>query len=148
MTTRLSFSGILLVAVLSACIPQVAPPAPISPPEAPVSEALARVTLAGTRWTLVSINGAAPKSERASLAFGSERLSMTAGCNGIGGNWSLVSGRLVGGPYVSTMMFCDGLMDQERALGALLEARPDIVLEGDRLIMRSAQYSAIFRRAP
>ena len=25
-------------------------------------------------------------------------------------------GKLVGGPYMSTMMFCEGLMEQERAL--------------------------------
>ena len=103
--------------------------------------------LDGTAWTFVSIDGAAPASSRAALRFEADRLSATAGCNGLGGTWRIENGRLHGGPYASTMMFCDGLMEQERALAALLAEKPLVRRDRDRLTLRSAGHSAELRRS-
>lgn len=102
--------------------------------------------LAETAWTFVTIDGAAPVSARASLRFEGERLNATAGCNGIGGNWRIEDGRLHGGPYASTMMFCDGVMEQERALAALLAEEPVVRRDGARLVLPSASHTAELRK--
>lgn len=98
--------------------------------------------LAGTAWTFITIDGARPASSRASLRFEGNRVSATAGCNGLGGTWRIDKGQLIGGPYVSTMMFCDGLMEQERALAALLEEKPSVQRNGNRLTLTSAGHTA------
>ncbi len=103
--------------------------------------------LAETAWTFVTIDGAAPVSARASLRFEGGRLSATAGCNGVGGNWRIEDGRLHGGPYASTMMFCDGVMEQERALAALLAEKPVVRRDGARLVLTSASHRAELRKA-
>jgi heat shock protein HslJ len=124
-----------LALAVSACV-HVSPP-PSGPGTTPSPAALA-----DTSWRIVRIDGAPPVSPKAALRFEADRLGMTAGCNGLGGTWRLRSGRLIGGPYASTMMYCEGLMEQERALAALLEARPAVFLSGDRLVLRSAEHSA------
>ena len=104
--------------------------------------------LANTSWTLVKLDGQSPLSPRAGLRFLPDRLSATAGCNGMGGSWRIVGGKLVGGPYVSTMMYCEGLMDQERALSALLAGKPGVDLKGNRLVLRALGHTAELVRVP
>lgn len=132
-------------AFLSACIPQVTPPATdmSAAPASPTREALI-----GTTWTIEQIDGVRAISGKAAVRFEAERLGLTAGCNGMGGTWRLDGGRLAGGPYASTMMYCDGLMEQERALSALLEAQPAVTLDGDMLTLRSDGHSLVARRMP
>ncbi|WP_324262534.1 META domain-containing protein [Altererythrobacter sp. H2] len=103
--------------------------------------------LAGTEWRFVAIDGQAPASDRARMAFTAERISATAGCNGMGGTWTIEGDRLMGGPYASTMMFCDGLMEQERAIGALLAEKPVLTVAGDRLTLSSDSHKAELVRA-
>lgn len=103
--------------------------------------------LTGTEWRFVSIDGAAPVSDKAQLGFMADRISATAGCNGMGGNWSMDGDTLIGGPYASTMMFCEGLMEQERAIGQLLEEKPTVALAGNRLTLTSATHKAELVRA-
>lgn len=103
--------------------------------------------LQDTEWTFVSIDGQAPVSDRARMAFDRERISATVGCNGMGGDWRIEGDRLVGGPYASTMMFCDGLMEQERAVGDLLGEKPAVTLSGNRLTLSSANHRAELVRA-
>lgn len=97
-------------------------------------------SLLGTSWMITAIDGVAPSSPKASLRFDADRIGMTAGCNGIGGHWKLEQGRIVGGPYASTMMYCEGLMEQERALAKLLEEKPVPQLSGETLTLRSASH--------
>ncbi len=104
--------------------------------------------LANTGWTLVKLDGEKPVSPRAGLRFLPDRLSATVGCNGMGGSWRIVGGKLVGGPYVSTMMYCEGLMEQERALSALLAGKPGVDLTGNKLVLRALGHSAELVRAP
>lgn len=103
--------------------------------------------LTGTRWSIVSIDGAAPKSPKAAVEFMPDRISATAGCNGLGGDWEARDGRLITGPFVSTMMFCDGLMEQERALGALFEAKPSYAVTAARLTLTGGGHTVELRRA-
>lgn len=102
--------------------------------------------LTGTRWAIVSINGAAPKSPRAGIEFNPDRISATVGCNGMGGSWAAKDGQLLTGPFVSTMMFCDGLMEQERAVGQLFEARPSYSITDGRMTLQGGGHRLELRR--
>jgi heat shock protein HslJ len=94
------------------------------------------------KWALTAIDGAPPKSPRAGMEFLARRISATAGCNGLGGEYTVKGDRLVTGPFVSTMMYCDGLMEQERALAALFEAQPSYRIEADRLTLDGGGHRA------
>ena len=101
--------------------------------------------LAGTEWRFTAIDGAPPTSE-ATLAFQAERLSAYAGCNRMAGSWRSEGGRLIAGPLMATKMFCDGRMDQERAVGELLDAGPELTASGERMTLRSAAHTAELER--
>ena len=102
--------------------------------------------LANTAWRFERIDGAAPVSERARLEFRAERISATVGCNGLGGDWRIEGNRIVTGPFMSTRMFCEGLMEQERAVSDLLSASPRWRLAGDRLELEGAGHRAVLVR--
>ncbi len=107
----------------------------------------AQPRLAGTAWRFTAIDGAAPvRLDRATMVFTEDRLSANVGCNGMGGTWRLDGDRLVGGPYMSTRMFCEGVMEQESAVGALLAANPTVVVAGDRMTLTAPGHSAELRR--
>lgn len=103
--------------------------------------------LAGTEWRVVTIDGKAPVSDRARVSFSANRISASAGCNGMGGSWTMQGDRLIGGPYASTMMYCDGLMEQERAIGDLLSEKPTVAGAQDRLTLTSANHKLELVRA-
>lgn len=99
-----------------------------------------------TEWKIVRIDGKPPASPRAAIRFTRDRLSATVGCNGQGGKWVIEQGKLVGGPYMSTMMYCEGLMDQERALADLLGAKPTVDVTRGTLTLRSKTHVIEARR--
>jgi heat shock protein HslJ len=107
---------------------------------------VAEEQLGPSKWSVVSIDGSAPVSPRAAVEFLPDRISATAGCNGLGGEWSTMDGHLITGPFVSTMMFCDGLMEQESALGALFASKPAFVLSGDRLTLEGGGHKVELRK--
>lgn len=96
--------------------------------------------LAETNWKITTIDGAAPISDQNEIAFSEDRMSGTVGCNRIFGLWKVEKGKLAGGPYATTNMWCEGLMDQERIFTDLLNEQPDIQLTEDELILRSASH--------
>lgn len=98
--------------------------------------------LAETRWRFTAIDDAPPVSPAARLEFHSDRLGANAGCNGMGGPWRVERGRLIAGPLVSTEMWCDGTMEQERAISALLTAAPEIRVGGNRMKLTAGGHSA------
>lgn len=102
---------------------------------------------AGSKWAFVTIDGAKPKSERAKAEFLPDRISATAGCNGLGGAYTVKGNHLIAGPFMSTMMYCDGLMEQERALADLFESKPIFRVEADRLMLEGGGHRAELRRA-
>jgi heat shock protein HslJ len=98
-------------------------------------------SLAG-KWRFVTIDGQKPVSSKAELTIEPERIGANVGCNGMGGDLRIKGGKLVVGAVVSTMMYCDGLMDQERAVSELLSADPEYRIEEGRLVLRTAAHSA------
>jgi heat shock protein HslJ len=64
------------------------------------------------------------------------QLSASAGCNRMFGSARIEQGRLVVGPLASTLMACaPEAMQREQALSALLRSRPQVRLDGDRLLI-------------
>lgn len=105
------------------------------------------VDLAGSSWSVVSIDSAAPASPKAAVTFNPDRISATAGCNGLGGSWEARNGQLITGPFVSTMMFCEGLMEDERALSQLFNAKPGYTATDTRLTLTGGGHTVELRRA-
>ena len=102
--------------------------------------------LQGTKWTFTSIDGKAPVSSKASLTIERSRVGANAGCNGMGGDLRLTETKLVTGPIISTQMYCDGVMEQERAVAGLLDADPSYSLKGDRLVLEGGGHRAELKR--
>ena len=117
--------------LLSACATTAQPPLP---------------ELANSHWRFERIDGAAPVSPRAHLEFKPDRISATVGCNGLGGDWRIDGSRIVTGPFMSTRMFCEGLMEQERAVSDLLSASPGWKLAENRLELDGAGHRAVLVR--
>lgn len=118
--------GILAIALLAACT---------------TAGAAGSDSPAG-KWRFVAIDGAKPVSSKAELTIGESHIGANVGCNGMGGDLKIKGGKLVVGGVVSTMMYCDGLMDQERAVSELLSADPEYRIEDGRLVLRAGAHSA------
>ena len=106
----------------------------------------ATAPIAGSNWSFVSIDGEKPVSSRAGLTIEAKSFSADAGCNGMGGDLTIEPTRLVTGPFISTIMFCDGVMEQEKAVSALLGASPAYKVEGDTLTLTAPGHSAKLAR--
>ena len=128
MTKRNTLIALCAVALplLAACTTAGAAPAPI----------------AGTIWSFVSIDGQKPVSSKAAITIQADSLSASAGCNGMGSDLTITPDRLMVGPIISTQMFCDGVMEQERAVGKLLGASPHYIVDGDTLTLTAPGHSA------
>ena len=122
--------------------------------QAPVEDA----ALVGTTWQLAElISGDGPDAAVSStwtdaeLVFGEDgRLSGSTGCNRLMGGFELDGEVLVLGPLATTRMACtdDGAAEQERQVLAVLDAGPlTVELEGDRLVLRAPDGSALGYRA-
>lgn len=106
--------------------------------------------LAGTAWTLTTINGAAPLANVAiTLAFADENLSGSDGCNQYSGAYRVtVTSLRIGPNLVSTLRACPSeIMDQARVyLGALIAAT-GYSLSGDQLTITGADGGTLVFRA-
>jgi heat shock protein HslJ len=118
--------GAVALPLLAACTTAGAAPAPI----------------AGTTWAFVSIDGQKPVSSKAAITIQADSLSASAGCNGMGSNLSITPDRLMVGLIISTQMFCDGVMEQERAVSRLLGASPQYKVVCDTLTLTAPGHSA------
>jgi heat shock protein HslJ len=116
----------IAVAVLAACTTAGA-----AGPDSPVG-----------KWRFVAIDGQKPVSSKAELTIDAGRIGANVGCNGMGGDLQIKGGKLVVGAVVSTMMYCDGLMDQESAVSELLSADPEYSIDQERLTLRGGSHSA------
>ncbi|MDG2113721.1 MAG: META domain-containing protein, partial [Actinomycetota bacterium] len=82
---------------------------------------------------------------RISLRFDDGRVGASAGCNSLGGSYTLRSGVLVARDMAMTEMGCDPERhQQDEFVVALLTAEPDVELDGDVLTLRSETVTAIF----
>jgi heat shock protein HslJ len=89
-------------------------------------------TLAGTSWSVVSVNGRpTPRGDRYFIRFEEARLSAQFGCNGMGGDYSLNGDHLSVPSLEQTLMGCpEPAMRFENEGGAVLRSnvrveRPD-----------------------
>ncbi len=72
------------------------------------------------------------------LGFSDGMLSASAGCNSLGGAYTLDNGKLKVGSMSTTEMGCQtNLMDQDQWLSAFLGSNPDISVDGNNLVLTS-----------
>jgi heat shock protein HslJ len=103
--------------------------------------------IAGTNWRFTEIDGAPPVSKSAQISFERDSLGASVGCNSMGGEWRVENDRLIAGPLTQTEMYCaEPLWNQEKALNSLLSSAPVIIVEGDRMTLRSHGRSAELRK--
>lgn len=107
----------------------------------PPSKALEGI-MTGTTWHFTEIDGTAPVGKQTSLTLQPGRVGANVGCNGLGADAKMERGRLITGPVISTQMFCEGVMEQERAVSALLAAKPTITVRGTTMTLRGGGHSA------
>jgi heat shock protein HslJ len=80
------------------------------------------------------------------LSFADGSLSAHAGCNQIGGAYTISDGRLVTDSLWATEMGCDEpLQRQDERLTALLSSSPGLRFEDDRLVLDGPEGVATFR---
>ena len=96
-------------------------------------------SLAGTSWTLQSLNGEdlIPGSE-ITAQFGEEQILGNAGCNSYQANYEQNNNQLTVLDFVSTEIFCEepeGVMDQEGEYMALMLRVDRFEIENDRLTL-------------
>ena len=102
------------------------------------------VTLAGTRWTLLELDGKPVEQSEAengvaSLLFdaGAMRVSGSGGCNRLTGAYSTDGSSLFFEGVTTTMMACPGpVMSQEKELLDALALTDSFKIAGDRLELR------------
>ena len=71
------------------------------------------------------------------IDFAEGRVSVSAGCNGQSGDYSVDDGTLVVGAMMSTLMGCpDALNAQDQRLAELMSSSPSVSLEGDTLTIQ------------
>ncbi len=105
------------------------------------------VGLSGTSWQVITIDGT-PAAEGSMLAFADDNLSASAGCNRIGGTWSVTGSTLTTGPLMATEMYCEGRMEHEAALGTLLQGGAAIAVDGNRLALTGSGHRLEAVRKP
>lgn len=95
--------------------------------------------LDGSQWRLISLNGKElPANIEITLEFKDGRIGGKGACNGYGADYTQKGSKLEIGPAVSTMMYCEGVMDIEtehfKAFGEVVS----FSLAGEKLYLLSA----------
>jgi heat shock protein HslJ len=108
--------------------------------------------LDGTTWRAVRFGpGLAqvpPPEAEFSLEVQGDRLAGRSGCNRFMGTWSASNDRLQIGPLASTMMWCDGLMELERAFLGALEQTGGATLSGEQLVLVGGDGAPLIELTP
>ncbi|MGH2607205.1 MAG: META domain-containing protein [Anaerolineales bacterium] len=109
--------------------------------------------LAGTRWSLVALNGRAPLPASGPITLEFEiggRAGGNSGCNSYGGTYVARGGSLTFGEMVSTLRACvdPSLNDQEAAFLRALAAVTAYEMSEDQLILRDAAGATALVFAP
>ena len=99
-------------------------------------------SLAGTNWTLQSLNGEEliPGTE-ITAQFGEEQILGNAGCNSYQANYELNDSRISVLDFISTEIFCEepeGVMDQEGEYMALMLGVDQFQIQDDQLTLRTS----------
>jgi heat shock protein HslJ len=103
--------------------------------------------LVGPTRTLVSLNGApAIAGTEVTATFTADQVGGSAGCNSYGGSYTRDGAKLSFGPIMSTMMACAqpaGVMEQEQAYLAALQAGGTFAIQGGQLTITAANGSVL-----
>jgi len=131
---------LLLPLVLAACmaVPESTTRA-ATPPAHSTSASLSPDTLARYHWQLHDAVDNSGKRLDAlfglpdkplQLDFAAGRIHVSNACNGIGGSYLIVEGRLDVAPMMHTMMACHDqtLMQREHTITAMLSSKPTLIL--------------------
>jgi heat shock protein HslJ len=108
--------------------------------------------LEGTTWVLESLIAGDTVSStvagsRATLTIAGGTGSGSTGCNTFNGPMEPGEDVITSGDLATTRMACDGLMEQEEAVLAVLGASPAHVIEGDTLTLTLEDGRALVYRA-
>jgi heat shock protein HslJ len=100
-------------------------------------------SLEGPVWTVdhLTVDGTETHPvEGSSLTatFDNGTVSGLAGCNSFTGGYTTDGDSIEIGPLASTLVFCDGLMDQEAAYLGLLQSAETYSVDGDSLTLATA----------
>jgi heat shock protein HslJ len=103
-------------------------------------------TLAGTSWTVESVNGRPTGGgERFQVSFDGERMSGQFGCNRVSGGYRFDGLTFTAGALAMTRMACPDMSFEQLAAGILaapLAARMD----GDRLVLANPPSTIVLKR--
>ncbi len=105
--------------------------------------------LAGTAWSLVEVNGQPiVAGSDPTLVFEDGRAGGNASCNSFGSEYTAENGKLTFAPIESTLMYCDGVMDQESAYLAALQEAAGYQISGGNLEILNANGQVTLILAP
>jgi heat shock protein HslJ len=95
------------------------------------------LSLEGTRWNVVEINGSPTLEDYPiTMEFAADQIAGNAGCNNYFAGYTLDGETLSFGPAGATRMFCEGAMEQEDLFLTSLETVKSFSLDGEQLILR------------
>ena len=132
---RTAFALLVITVAVTACAP---PPAPLALEK--TSWRLKSLTRDGATITLVSGREPTLTFTDATTASGN------TGCNGYGGSYVISGDTISFDGIASTMMACEGIMEQETQFTSALPQKPNTLLikrDGEDLTLRSADGSTL-----
>lgn len=101
--------------------------------------------LLGTDWDLTEWQGMTILPDTVpTLSFNESGIGGNAGCNGYGGSITLTGEEITISQLISTMMWCEGLMEQEQAFMQALQDAQSLSLDGETLILQTADATLTF----
>jgi heat shock protein HslJ len=83
------------------------------------------------KWLLDGSNG----KGHMTFVKADKRIYASAGCNGLGGGYKLVGDKLETEEFVSTLMYCDGLMENEAKLANTLRNTNRVLVANNKLTL-------------
>ncbi len=101
------------------------------------------------QWELVSYGSASSQTPAVegvdtSIEFSADgKLHGNVGCNVFNGDYKVDGDTLTFSPVASTLMFCDGVVEQETATLAVFSESASFVLDGDTLTITSADGASV-----
>jgi heat shock protein HslJ len=102
--------------------------------------------LSGTDWDLVSYGDQTPVLDsRPTLQFTPDGLGGSTGCNSFFGGYTLDGNKITFGQMGSTMMACEGLMEQEMAILEMLQSAVSYTLEANLLTIQTPNGDLVYK---
>ncbi|MGI8931129.1 MAG: META domain-containing protein [Sphingomicrobium sp.] len=104
------------------------------------------VTLSGTNWTVIAINGRPTPRTDFYLNFQPDRIAAKFGCNSLGAGYSVTGSTLSAGAVMATRMACPDMSFEDQ--GSAIMAQPMAISgTGDDLTLSNRAGSITLRRA-